>query len=184
MNTNTKEYEVSILNKIDKDLTSSMEKLAPYAKIKNEDKSPEELLEEMSLKEKIGALKLMKSELIRANEKNHSNLDYKMVENEEVKVLLKLKSAHEETMEGYKKANSTNAYKQEEAELKIILEYIPQQPTEEDIVAFTKSTIEEYLATKPSDYTVSMRDMGQIMPKVKAKFPNVDGNIVRKTLFG
>lgn len=30
MNTNTKEYEVSILNKIDKDLTSSMEKLAPF----------------------------------------------------------------------------------------------------------------------------------------------------------
>ena len=184
MNTNTKEYEMSILKKIDESITKTTEKLAPIATIKNEDKTPEELFEEMNLKSRNGALKLIKSELIRENEKNHTNLEYKMIENEEVKVLIKLANNHKETMEGYLKSGNTKLYDNESAELKVIEEFTPAQPTEEDIVNFTKEVIAAYIATKEEGYTPSMRDMGQIVPKVKAKYPNVDGNIIRKTLLG
>lgn len=184
MNTNTKEYEMSILKKIDESITKTTEKLAPIAIIKNEDKTPEELFEEMNLKSRNGALKLIKSELIRENEKNHTNLEYKMLENEEVKVLIKLTNNHKETMEGYKKVGNSEAYEKEKAELLVIEQFTPKQPTEEDIVNFTKEVIAEYLATKEEGYTPTMRDMGQIIPKVKTKFPNVDGNIIKKTLLG
>ena len=184
MNTNTTEYESSILKKIEEDFSKTAKELSKYAQIKNEDKTPEELFEEMNLKDRLGALKLMKSELIRENEKNYSNLEYKNTEDQEVKLLLKLASNHEIAMEGYLKAGSTKLYDQESAELKVIKEFTPAQPTEEDIVNFTKEVIAEYLATKEDGYVPTMRDMGQIMPKVKAKFPNVDGNIVRNTLLG
>lgn len=180
MNTNTEQYEKSILKKIDNAMVATMEKLKPFASIKNEDKTPEELFEELALKEKLGALKVIKAELIREN----NNASYTISEDGEVKVMLRLKGKHEESMEAYKKLGRTDLYDHEKAELGVINEFTPAQPTEEDIVNFTKEVIATYLSTKEEGYAVSMRDMGQIMPKVKAKFPNVDGNIVRKTLLG
>ena len=180
MNTNTKQYEESILKKIDTAMGETMEKMKPFLNIKNEDKTPEEVLEHATLSERLGALKVIKAELIREN----NNASYTISEDGEVKVMLRLKGKHEESMEAYKKLGRTALYDHEKAELDVINEFTPAQPTEEDIVNFTKEVIATYLSTKEEGYAVSMRDMGQIMPKVKAKFPNVDGNIVRKTLLG
>ena len=185
MNFNTEEYKDSLLKNIDSGLISAMEKLAPFAKIKNEDKTPEELFEETALKERVGALKLMKAELIRESNINYkTSIEYKNTQDQEVSVLLKMVNNHEESIKGYKNAGNNVLAEKEENELKVIKEFTPKQPTEEDIVNFTKEVIAEYLATKEDGYTPSMRDMGQIVPKVKAKFPNVDGNIIRKTLLG
>jgi uncharacterized protein YqeY len=98
--------------------------------------------------------------------------------------MLKLIENHKLLIDAYSKSGNNELFLKESGELKVIEEYTPKQPTEEDIVTFTKEIINEYLATKPSDYSISARDMGQIMPKVKAKFPNVNGNIVKKTLLG
>ena len=185
MNFNTKEYNNSLLKNIDNGLTKAMEELTKYAKVKNEDKTPEELFEEINLKHRVGALKLMKAELIRESNINYNTaIEYKNTEDQEVKVLLRMANNHEEAINGYKKGNNLELAEKEENELKVIKEFTPAQPTEEDIVNFTKEVIAEYLATKEEGYTPSMRDMGQIVPKVKAKFPNVDGNIIRKTLLG
>ena len=174
MNTNTTEYKSSILKKIDDGIKLAMENLAKAFRARYEDDAATTV--------RLGALKLIKSELIRKNGELHSNVEYKMNENEETKVLLKMASDHEEAMKGYKQADNMDAYNQEEAELEVIEEYTPKQPTEEDIADYTKEVIAEYLASKPNDYEVSMRDMGQIMPKVKEKFPNVNGNIVKNIL--
>lgn len=180
MNTNTKQYEESILKKIDTAMGDTMEKMKPFLNVKNDDKTPEEVFEHAALSERLGTLKVIKAELIREN----NNASYTISEDGEVKVMLRLKGKHEESMEAYKKLGRTDLYGHEKAELDVINEFTPAQPTEEDIVNFTKEAIATYLSTKEEGYTVSMRDMGQIMPKVKAKFPNVDGNIVRKTLLG
>lgn len=177
MNTNTKQYETSILKTIDGAMNGTMEKMKAFLTV---DKTPEDAIEEAMLKERLGALKVIKAELIREN----NNASYTLKEEGEVKVMLKLKSKHEEAMEDYKKVGRNDLYDHEKAELEVINEFTPKQPTEEDIVNFTKETIAEYLASKEDGYAPTMRDMGQIMPKVKAKFPNVDGNIVRKTLLG
>jgi hypothetical protein len=178
MNTNTKQYEESILKKIDTAMGETMEKMKPFLNVKNEDKTPEEVFEHAALSERLGALKVIKAELIREN----NNASYTISEDGEVKVMLRLKGKHEESMEAYKKLGRTDLYDHEKAELDVINEFTPAQPTEEDIVNYTKEIIKEFLAEKPSDYAVSMRDMGQIMPKVKAKYPNVNGNIVKTAL--
>lgn len=185
MNFNTEEYKVSLLKKIDEDFKKTAKELAKYTQIKNEDKTPEELFEQMVLTERLGAIKLMKAELIRESNINYGqSISYKNTEDQEVKCLLRLANAHEESMNGYLKTDNANLYKHELTELKVIKEFTPAQPTQEDIVNFTKGIIAEYLATKEEGYTPTMRDMGQIVPKVKAKYPNVDGNIIRKTLLG
>ena len=185
MNFNTKEYELSILKKIDISLTEAMEKLASYTKIKNEDKTPEELFEQVAIVQRMTALKLMKAELIRETNINYGNcLEYKNTEDQEVKVLLRMASNHKEAIDGYGKVGNKELCEKEKDELKVIEEFTPVQPTEEDIVNFTKEVIAAYIATKEEGYTPTMRDMGQIVPKVKAKFPNVDGNIIRKALLG
>lgn len=178
MNTNTETYNESILRSIDLAVNDTCVKLVSYSKIKNEDKTPEELFEEASLKERLEALKIIKTELIREND----NREYKLSKDGEVKVMLRLKSKHEESMDAYKKVGRNDLYDHEKAELDVINEFTPKQPTEEEIVDYTKEIIKEFLAEKPSDYAVSMRDMGQIMPKVKAKYPNVNGNIVKTAL--
>lgn len=177
MDKNTKIYDESILKDIELGINDTCIKLVHYSKI---DKTQEDAKKETDLKERLEALKIIKTELIREND----NKEYKLPKDGEVKVMLKLKSKHEESMEAYKKLGRNDLYDHEKAELDVINEFTPKQPTEEDIVNFTKEVINEYLSTKENGYTLTMRDMGQIMPKVKAKFPNVDGNIVRKTLLG
>ena len=185
MNFNTKEYENSILRVIDNAFNDTVKELTQYTQIKNEDKTPEELFEEVKLKGILDTIKLIKAELIRESDINCGNSkEYKNTEAQEVKVLLRMANNHKETMDAYQKAGNTEAYEKEKAELAVIKQFTPKQPTQEDIVIFTKEVIAEYLATKEEGYTPTMRDMGQIVPKVKAKFPNVDGNIIRKTLLG
>ncbi len=187
MNFNTKEYEGSILKRIDASMNETMESLSKCAKTISEegDKTIEILIEESSLKVVLGALKLIKSELIRASNINHNtNKDYLNTNVEEVKVMLKLASDHKEAMEAYKKANNEELYGKEEAELEVIEAFTPKQPTNEEIIAFTKEVIDEYLSTKEDGYTLTIRDMGQIVPKVKEKYPNVDGNLIKNTLIG
>ena len=185
MNFNTKEYEDSILRVIDTNFNKVAKELTQYTQIKNEDKTPEELFEELKLKGTLDAIKLIKAELIRESNINYNtNKEYKNTQDQEVKVLLRMASNHKETMVAYQKAGNSEAYEKEKAELLVIEKFTPKQPTEEDIVNFTKEVIAAYIATKEEGYTPTMRDMGQIVPKVKAKFPNVDGNIIRKTLLG
>lgn len=185
MNFNTKEYETSILRIIDITFNKVAKELTKYTQITNDNKTQQDKEEETKLKGMLDAIKLIKAELIRESNINYNtNKEYKNNKDQEVKVLLRMASNHKETMEAYKKAGNIEAYNKEKAELVVIESFTPKQPTEEDIVNFTKEVIAEYLSTKEEGYTPTMRDMGQIVPKVKAKFPNVDGNIIRKTLLG
>lgn len=175
MEKNTDTYNESILKDIELGINDTCVKLVHYSKI---DKTPEDVIEEAILKERLGALKIIKTELIREND----NREYRLSKDGETKVMLKLKAKHEEAMEDYKKVGRNDLYDHEKAELDVINEFTPKQPTEEEILEFTNEKIGEFLVSKPSDYVISMRDMGQIMPKVKAKYPNANGNIVKTAL--
>lgn len=185
MDNTTKLYETSILRKIEGGMVKTMEEMKPFVEMKKENMTPEELIAKLEFQERLNALKLIKSELIRENGAvKGTNNEYLLNEDEETKLLLRLKNSHEESMKGYEKSGRKDLYDHEKAELDVINEYTPKQPTEEEIIEYTKSVISDYLATKEDGYQPSMRDMGQIMPKVKAKYPLVDGNIVRKALLG
>ena len=163
MDTNTKEYSSSILKKIDDSMSSLMALLA-HGENNTEVRS------------RLDTLKLIKSELVRENGKLHSNVQYKMLPQEELKLLSTMKKSHEETIEGYMKVNNTKSAESERAELSIIMEYLPKMPSKEETESFIREIISLHLA---ENGTISIKDMGRILPKVKEKYPLVDGKLVK-----
>lgn len=67
-----------------------------------------------------------------------------------------------ESIESFKQGNRQDLVAQEEAELAILNEYLPQQLTREEIIAEARQVIEEVGAQGPGD-------KGKVMPKLIAK---------------
>jgi len=68
----------------------------------------------------------------------------------------------QESIEAFKQGNRPDLVAQEEAEMTILNEYLPQQMTREEIIAAAQKVIEEVGAQGPSD-------KGKIMPKLIAQ---------------
>ena len=71
-----------------------------------------------------------------------------------------------ESIEAFEKGNRQDLVAQEKAELAILLEYLPEQMSREEIVAAAHKVISELGATSPSD---KGRVMSQLMPQVKGR---------------
>jgi len=67
-----------------------------------------------------------------------------------------------ESIEAFKQGNRHDLVAQEEAELAILNEYLPQQMTREEIIAAARRVIEEVGAQGPGD-------KGRVMPKLIAQ---------------
>ena len=78
------------------------------------------------------------------------------------------------SIEDFKKGNREDLVKQTEDEMKILLEYLPKQLSQEDLKEIVKDAIDK-------ENISSMKDIGKLMkaviPQVKGK---VDGNAVNK----
>lgn len=128
-------------------------------------------------KERLETLKLIKAQFLIA-EKSGEPFD----EAKELKILLKMIDQRNESIEQYKKANREDLVKQEESEIKVIKEFIPEQPTEDDIAQETERVIDELQSINDADWRVSMRDMKTILTKVQEKYPTANGKIVSNVL--
>lgn len=71
-----------------------------------------------------------------------------------------------ESITEFKKANRQELVAKEEAELAILLGYLPQQMSREDITALARQIIAEVGAKGPTDRG---KVMGRLMPQVKGK---------------
>jgi uncharacterized protein YqeY len=89
---------------------------------------------------------------------------------------------HRTNIEAYEKAGNETMRNKETSELKYIEELTPSQPTEEEMTAYVNTLIDDLLAKMDSDYQLSMKSMGAIMPKAKEKYPNINGNLVKQVL--
>jgi hypothetical protein len=67
-----------------------------------------------------------------------------------------------ESIEAFKQGDRQELVAQEEAELAVLTEYLPQQMTREEIVDAARKVIEEVGAQEP-------RDKGKVMPKLIAQ---------------
>ncbi|WP_054251922.1 GatB/YqeY domain-containing protein [Neofamilia massiliensis] len=80
------------------------------------------------------------------------------------------------SIEEFQKGNRQDLVDQAEAEIAILLEYLPKQLTEEELTEIVKEVLDQ------GGYT-SMKDMGKIMkdvmPKVQGK---ADGNMVNQVV--
>ena len=73
---------------------------------------------------------------------------------------------HRESIEAFRKGNRTDLVEQEEAELAILMSYLPKQISREEIVAAAREVMDMIGAKGPSD---KGRVMGQLMPQLKGK---------------
>ncbi len=69
---------------------------------------------------------------------------------------------HHESIEAFKQGNRPDLTAQEEAELAVLQEYLPQQMTRDEIIAEARRVIEEVGAQGPGD-------KGKVMPKLIAQ---------------
>jgi uncharacterized protein YqeY len=93
---------------------------------------------------------------------------------DEVAVLIAASKKRKEAIEIYRLNNRPELANQEERELSIIQEYLPQQASEEEITAFIKKTIHEVGAA-------SAKDFGKVMPIVVKEFKGkADGKIIQE----
>lgn len=79
-------------------------------------------------------------------------------------------------IEEFRKGSRDDLVNLTEAEIEILLNYLPKQLTEEEVEAIVMETIKEINATSMKDIGLLMKT---IMPKVKGR---TDGNIVNRAI--
>ena len=128
-------------------------------------------------REKLDTLKLIKAELVKA-EKDGITLD----DAKETKILIKMVEQRKDSISQYIKGGRNDLAEAEQKEIDVIKEFIPEQPTDEEIEKYTNDTITHYIEQNDSDYQVSMKDMKAILSMVQEKYPMANGKIVSKVL--
>jgi uncharacterized protein YqeY len=71
-----------------------------------------------------------------------------------------------ESIEAFRKGNRSDLVAQEEAELAILMSYLPRQMSREEIVALARQVVDAVAAKGPGD---KGKVMSQLMPQVKGK---------------
>ena len=128
-------------------------------------------------REKLDTLKLIKAELVKA-EKDGITLD----DVKETKILIKMVEQRKDSISQYIKGGRNDLAEAEQKEIDVINEFIPEQPTDEDIEKYTNDVITHYIEQNDSDYLISMKDMKAILSMVQEKYPMANGKIVSKVL--
>lgn len=132
-------------------------------------------------------LKLSVLRLAKAAVKNDEIERRRVLTDEEiVEVLSKEVKKRKEAIEGFSKGNRMDLVQKEEAEMAILLQYLPAQMGEEEIRGLARSVIEEIggqAEGASSPGSLLGKVMGKIMPMVKGKADGKQVNeIVRKEL--
>lgn len=127
--------------------------------------------------ELLNVLKLIKSEMVKA-EKDGVTLD----EVSETKILLKMLSQREDSIRQYVDGGRKDLADNEQKEIDIIKQFVPEQPTDEKIEEYTRGCISAYILTKKAGESLSMKDMKPLMNIVKEKYPSANGKIISKVL--
>lgn len=125
----------------------------------------------------LNVLKLIKTEFVNAI---HNKVE--LNEATETKILLKMASQREDSIQQYINGGRADLAEAEKKELEIIKSYTPKQASDEEIAEYTSGVITAYKATKDEGYTLSMKDMKPIMNLVKEKYPNANGKVVSAIL--
>jgi uncharacterized protein YqeY len=110
--------------------------------------------------------------LILEFEKSGANKE--LTPEEEVKLLTSAAKKRKDSIEQFKNAGRMDLVEKEEAELKVLLEYLPKQLSEEEIETEVKKIIAATGAKGKEDFS---KVMPEAMKTLKGK---ADGNLVRK----
>ncbi|OGC12850.1 hypothetical protein A3J90_03760 [candidate division WOR-1 bacterium RIFOXYC2_FULL_37_10] len=118
--------------------------------------------------EKLSVLRMMKSKILYVNARGDQIPDPEII-----KILAKYSKELVESAEEAKKVGRSDDAAKSENELKIVQEYLPKQLSDNEIKKAVEDAIKELNAS-------SVKDMGNVMKAVLAKYPGVDGKIVNR----
>ena len=137
-------------------------------------KIQQDLLQSMKDKEevKLGALRMLKAAIMKLEvsgktKKEASDDDVMTLINREVK-------QRKDSIDAFRQGGREEMAAKEEAEMKILMSYMPEQMSEEEVRKIIQETIAASGAQSKSDLG---KVMGALMPKVKGK---VDGGLVNR----
>ena len=117
--------------------------------------------------------------LVRAGIKNAEIAQQRPLDEGEVaRVIQKEAQEHRDSIEEFKKGNRLDLVAKKEAELAVLLEYLPQQVSREELEASARRVIEEVGARGP-------RDKGKVMPQLMAQLRGrADGREINAVVTG
>lgn len=121
--------------------------------------------------DKLKVLRLIKAELLKASKSGHDFDDNK--------ILLKMADQRKDSIRQYTAAGRMDLVESEEKELPEdteFSEYLPTQPSEEEVRNYTNEIL------RSAGKTLTMKDMKFILSEVQKKFPGVSGKIVSEEL--
>ena len=133
-----------------------------------------EMKEAMKAKDKVtlGVVRMVKSSV--SNEQ--IKLGHDLTADEELAVLSREMKQRVEELESYKDADREDLAEEIQGQIDVLKRYMPEQMSEEEVVAVVKETIAEVGASSKADLG---KVMGALMPKVKGK---ADGKLVNQTV--
>ena len=139
-----------------------------------QDRLLSELKEAMRKGDKVrqSVIRLTRAEILNAEKAQGKPLDEPSV----IEILYREAKKRRESITEFGKGNRQDLVAKEEAELAILLEYLPPQMSREEIVAAASNVIEELGAQVPGD---KGRVMGKLMPQLKGK---AEGRLVSEVV--
>lgn len=117
----------------------------------------------------VSALRNLKAEIKNTAIEKHRELD----EEEVMAVLRKKVKQHKDSIESFKAADRADLLTREEGQMAVLVKYLPQQLSEDEVRSLVKQAVTDLSAT-PSDF-------GKVMKEVLTKAGGkTDGSIVSK----
>lgn len=136
------------------------------------------IMSTMKAKDMVGTqvYKLIKAEFLKAEKEK----DFKgWNEAAEIKILMKMAAQRNDSIDQYNKAGRTDLAEAEKNELEYINKFIPKQPTDEEVKAYTQDIINDM---KSKNMEISMKNMKYVLGEVQKKFSMANGKLVSQVL--
>lgn len=121
----------------------------------------------------LKTLRLIKAELTKAEKDGIALNDLSTF-----KILNKMVTQREESYKQYMDGKREDLALIEKEEMDIIKTFIPQQPSDEEIINKVKEVVAEYISLQSADFKLSMKDMKPILSKVQETYPTANGKLV------
>jgi hypothetical protein len=127
-------------------------------------------------KTRLGVIRMLRSRMQEAevDRRAEKGPDYSIDDEAAVEAIASYAKQRRESIESYRQAGRENAAAQEEAELAIIREYLPEQLTEARIREIVREAVAQVGAGSPKDMGAVMK---LVMPQVKGR---ADGRLVNE----
>ncbi|WP_226667352.1 GatB/YqeY domain-containing protein [Metabacillus litoralis] len=122
-------------------------------------------------KDKLTVIRMVKAALQNEAIKSSHN---ELSNEEELTVLSRELKQRKDSLLEFKNADRLDLVEKTQVEIDILVDYMPEQLSEEEVSEIVKQTISEVNATSKADMG---KVMGALMPKVKGK---ADGSLVNK----